>query len=379
MWILAVYQSNFMKKITLFLMTGCVLAFSGCNKEDDQPDVTQTDIPAAEAKTTLSGMSDTMKGDVVSITQSEGVEAVTDLLGLFSSGFFEEEGRMLSKEEGKFLIREKARMARSFMIPQSARKMEDDGSFNFAEAKGVYEWNAENEKFDYASGGEAVVVKFPTEGSASNNAVLRLTNYEEVLIEFEGERYFNPTVIAADLSVDEVELITLDLEINWSSKGEPETASVDLFVKPFSFTLNFDDSESATAELEASIDNGTESIVAVSVKVDYTSAEKEDVKLVDGFVSYRAIKIDGDIDVAALDASEDGDPNDYVHLSLLSSDKKLGDIIFVKEEIEAGMEDWVPYVKYNDDSTQKLEDILKPVLDEAEAFFNDLEDSESDG
>ncbi len=369
----------FMKKISLFLMTGFVLAFSGCDKEDDAPDVTETNIPAAEAKTTLTDMSGTMKGDVVSITQSEGVEAVTDLLDLFSSGFFEEEGRMLSKEEGKFLIREKARIARSFMIPQSARTMEDDGSFNFAEAKGVYEWNAETESFDFAEGGSAVVVKFPTEGSASNNAVLRLTNYEEVLIEFEGERYFNPAVIAADLSVDEVELITLDLEINWSSKGEPETAFIDLFVKPFSFTLNFDDSGSATAELEAAIDKGTESIVAVAVKVDYTSAHKEDVKLVDGFVSYRAIKIDGDIDVAALDASEDGDPNDYVHLSLLSGDRKLGDIVFVKEEIEVGVEDWVPYVKFNDDSTQKLEDILKPVLDEAEAFFNDLEDSESGG
>lgn len=374
---LAVYQSNFMKKISLFLMAGCVLAFSGCNKEDDQPDVTPTDIPAAEAKTTLSGMSDTMKGDVVSITQSEGVEAVTDLLGLFSSGFFEEEGRMLSKEEGKFLIREKARMARSFMIPRSARKMEDDGSFNFTEAKGVYEWNAETEAFDFAEGGNAVIVKFPTEGSASNNAAFRLTNYEEVLIEFEGERYFNPSVIAADLSVDEEELITLDLEINWTAKGEPETAFIDLFVKPFSFTVNFDDTGSTSSELEASIDKGTESITAVAVKVDYSSEEKEDVKLVDGFVSYRAVKIDGDIDVAALDASEDGDPNDYIHLSLLSNERKLGDIIFVKEEVEAGMEDWIPYVKYNDGSTQKLEELLKPVLDEAEAFFNDLDDSMS--
>ena len=365
-----------MKKISLFLILGGTLAFTSCDKEDDQPDVNDdAEITAAEAKVALSGTSDSMKGDIVSLTQSEGVDAVFDLLGLFSEGFFQEEGRVLSKEEGKFLIREKARIARNFMIPKSARTLEEDGGFNFAEAKGVYEWNAETEAFDFEGGGDAVIVRFPTEGSTTNNAVLRLTGYEEVLIENEMERYFAPSRIAADLSVNEEELIKLLLEIDWSSKGEPENAYISLFVKPFTFTASFDDGEAASSELEASIDKGSESIAAVAVKVDYTSAEKEHLKLIDGFVSYLTLKIDGDIDVEALDASEDSDPNDYIHLSLFSSDKKLGIIIFVKEEVEDGLEDWVPYVQYNDESTEKLEDIIKPVLDEVEAFFDDLDGS----
>lgn len=366
-----------MKKIDLFFAIAGFLALTACNKADDGVPVDENptnEIPAAEAKTALAAMSDDMHDDVVAITQSEGVNAIEDLLGLFSGGLMEG-GKVLTKQDALSLVREKAKLAAKVMVPESARQFEQDGGFNFDDAKGVFEWKPARGEFRYTKGGDAVVFKFPTEGSATNNAVFSLTAYQDIAIEDSMEVYYNPVAISANMTVDDEEVLALELEVSWKSADEPESAYLSLFLKPFTFTLDFDDSEAASSSLQASIDKGTESIVAVSANVDYTSAAKEDVKLVDGFVSYGMVKIAGDIDVEALDASEDGDPNDYVNLSLYSQDKKLGDIFFELEEIEEGVQDYVPYVKYTDGSTEKLEDLLKPVIDEAEAFFTDMEDS----
>lgn len=363
-----------MNKISLFLSASCLIILASCGGEDEQPSANETEVPAAEAKATLSMMSDNMKGDVVSITQSEGVEAVLDLLGLFSEGFFEE-GRTLTTGDGKFLIREKARMAKQLMVPGSVRSLEDDGSFDFESALGVYEWHAEKQEFVFEAGGEAIIVRFPTKGSATNNAILKVSAYEEVLIEHEGERSYYPSQIAANLVVDEEELVKLLVEIGWTTEGEPESADISLLLKPYTFTIAFDDKGALSSRLEASIDKQDEAVVAASVEVHYASANRKDVELIEGFVSYLDLRMEGDIDVPALDESEDGDPNDYVHLSLFASGKKLGHVIFIKEEIEGGLEDWVPYIQYNDESVEKLEDILKPVLEEAEAFFEDLDKS----
>jgi hypothetical protein len=369
-----------MKRVSLFFAMVGLIAFSACHKDDDKPNVDgnkDTEIPAAQAKTTLNTMSTDMSDDVVSITQSEGVNAIFDLLDLFSDGFFDG-GRVISAEEGKSLLREKAKVMTKVMVPQSARKLEDGEGFDFDEAKGIFEWNFETEEFDFTQGGDAVVFKFPTEGSTTNNATFRLTDFQQVEINDGEEIYNNPSVLAADLSVNGDELVTLDLEIDWNSHGDPESAYVSLFVKPYTFVVDFDDTQSTSSMLAASIDKGTTSVASVSVKVDYTSAEKEDVTLLDGYVTYGVVKIDGDIDVTALDASEDGDPNDYINLVLYSQDKKLGDIVFVLEEVEPGLDDYVPYIKYNDGTTQKLEEIIQPVIDEVKSFTADIDDSIGD-
>jgi hypothetical protein len=57
-----------------------------------------------------------------------------------------------------------------------------------------------------------------------------------------------------------------------------------------------------------------------------------------------------------------------VKLSLHSNNKKVGDIVF---ETVNGQE--TPFIKYGDGTKEKLEDALKPVVDEIDALFEDLD------
>ena len=99
---------------------------------------------------------------------------------------------------------------------------------------------------------------------------------------------------------------------------------------------------------------------------DNTKSE-ESLKKIDGFVQVRNLKLEGTIDVEAANQSQ-VNWNDIVKLALKADNEKIGDIIMVDEN-----ETPVAYLQYADGSKEKLETVLKPVLDEVDALRGDLE------
>ncbi|MBV6647136.1 MAG: hypothetical protein KI790_16885 [Cyclobacteriaceae bacterium] len=369
-----------MKNFFLFLLAAFVL-FS-CSEEDNQPDTGS--MTPAEATALVDNSLGAVEDDIVSLVQSDGVDAMISMLDLFydSQAF----GRLeyASKDQQKQYILEQSKVLSQLFVEGVASVNSDvpeDGGDEFGDietTKGIYEWSFELNDFEKTGESDILVIAFPTEGSTENNAEFRLTavEIEEFVESYDGyeDRYEQPTVIKADLSIDDSKFIDLDFEVDYSAEGIPVFADITMLVVPFTFSLDFDDTNSGTSSVSASISKDSELITAVSVEVIFVDAEKEEVKSIDGSVSYRALKIQGDIDVLALDNSEDGDPNDYINLALFSDDKKIGDIEFVLEEIEPGYEDYVAYVTYSDGSKENLEDLLKSVEMEIEDFFESIED-----
>ncbi len=358
-----------MKKLSNYFLVVLSLFVLSCNSDDESSNQVSVD----EAKQSMAKLSTDMSVDIVELTQSEGVGAISDLAALMqlNDPF---NGRVMNEKESKNWFKRNAKLFKRIFVSKSSKlaKTEDDG-FNFSLHWGQYDWNPTTESFDKSETTEEIIeINFPAEGSSTNNVTLRLTAFEEQLFEDEFDHYYLPTLLNADLSINEVKQIEIDFEAFFNSNGEPISGDVSLYLNPFTFAFAFDTSGSKQSNLEASIKKGTETIVSVNAAFSFLTVQKEDIDKVNGFVQYRTIKLEGTIDVNGLENSNDPNPNNFIKLALFNSGNKLGDIIFVTEIIDQE-EDDVPYIKYADGSTEKLEDVLKPIFDELDNLELEIE------
>ena len=349
-----------MKKLFLLTLLGFFF-FTSCEDEADSG----TDLNSDDAKVLVDGTMSEMTTDIISLAESDGVEAMNDFVSLLNGNQV-----IIGRVSPKGWTKERLDLIAEYFIHGPASRTNTSGVTTFDSIKGLYEWNPDINDFDKAIS-DFFIIKFPTEGSNVNNAELKISELEFVTVidEYDGfvDEYEVPSKIVGDLKVDDVAVIELFFLVDWSSNGLPEKAEVELFVTPFTFLLNFNDAITKSSLL-TSIRIDEEVITEIDVDVTFEDETKEGVLLVEGSVQYRTLKISGSVDPR--DIPMDGDPNAYIKLALFAGDDKLGDIVFDFEE-EVG--DYVPYVVYNDGSRDLLEEILEEVFVEIEDILADWE------
>ncbi|MEQ9466301.1 MAG: hypothetical protein RLN88_02760 [Ekhidna sp.] len=354
-----------MKKLLAASIFGLII-LSGCQNDDEK----NVDLTTEEASAAINSAADQLGDDIISIVESEGLNALMDL-SILMEGSDVIGGRM---SEGAW-TKERVNLMIQYFVNGPAARTNNDDPTSFDDIKGLYEWNPELQDFEKEES-EFFIVKFPAAGSETNNAELKISDLQFVTVtdtddDFVSE-YEIPSVIIGYLKIDGETLVELDFEVNWSSTGDPEKADITLFISPFTFDLNFDDTFEKSSSLLASVSIDNEPIVGIDLDVEYESADKEEPLLLEGFVQYRGIKILGSIDMREVGPS--GNPNDYFDLALYADDSKVGDIVFVLEEDDNGSDDYVPYVQYADGTQENLEEILAPVFEEIESILSEFED-----
>lgn len=350
--------------ISLFLV--------GCNDDEGNEGGNPSDENSEQASAELNSSMSTMSDDIISITQTQGVDAIQsfiDLLGTDDDAF---NGRL---DQQKWIQRKINQVNQTFITGATQRVLEDD-LFVFEDIKGIWEWDALQGEFILTDSTDvdSFIVKFPTEGSNSNNAIFTLSELDLEVFNDGFEDFQLPTSAKANLLVDGNEVMNVDMKATYTSEDDevlPLTANVSLGLLPYTFQMSFDDSLDTSSSASYSFSDGEGVITSTNVTVSFETASKVLPEIVEGFVTYREITISGNIDINKVD--EDGDPNDYVDLEILISQEKVGDIIFILEEVEAGLSEYVAYILYLDGSTEKLEDILQPVIDEIEKSVEDFE------
>ncbi|MEO9869941.1 hypothetical protein [Ekhidna sp.] len=359
-----------MKKLFPLLMLG-LFVFTACENDEEEKNV---DLTSEESKAIVSNTVGDMESDILSLTESKGVDAASELINLLD-GTEVINGRTSQKDWTKSRLS----ILKQYFVNGPAGRVSEDEPTSFDDIKGLYEWNPEIEDFDKEES-DIFIVKFPTEGSDTNNAELQISELEfETITDTEDgftDEYEEVSKIEGYLKVDGETFIELSLSVDWSSEGFPITADIDLFVSPFSIVVGFNDSFGVETALVTSIRLDGDVIVGVDLDVTFESEAKEEPVLFEGNVQYRSLKIDGSVDVR--DIEDDADPNDYIKLALYSDNSKVGDIVFVYED---DVEDYVAYVQYEDGTQEELEVILDPVLQELERiedeFFIEDEDDPS--
>lgn len=347
-----------------------ILGISACNNDDESGLASKKEAKANIAEFNASG-----SAQLQELANAEGLAGAKDFFNLTEAD--DPFGRMATdKRKLKDFLHQKGRSFRSvFESKNTAGRTQNNEPFNYEGHKGVYEWNPQTEMFEKTGASNIIQIKFPTEGSSTNNAELKITKYSDVEVydpEF-NEYWYEPTELNAYLLVDNEEVASLEFVIEWHETGFPLTADIEASVHPFTATLTFDVTSATKSSATSSLRKGDTVLFSASVTVSYSDASKseESISDVEGHVQFMDLKLQGNIDVEAADASQDGDPNDYVHLSLHYKNRKIGDIVFVNERVD-GFEEWVAYIQYADGSKEKLEDVLQPVVDELEALTEGL-------
>ncbi|MEO9482334.1 MAG: hypothetical protein ABJG47_02770 [Ekhidna sp.] len=356
-----------MKKL-LFASMCILIVLSSCQDENEEQSV---ELTPDEARELVENTGTQLSGDVVSLVESGGVKELMHIANLLSENDVVIGGRKSQKNWTK----ERLEIIVKYFVDGPSARAGSDAPTTLEEIKGLYTWNFELQDFDFEES-EFFIVVFPTEGSQVNDAEFRITTLEYVTItEMDGGVLISeltaPSEINAFLKVDDVTLVELDYTVNWVSSGFPEKANVTLFIHPFGFSINFDDTFPTTASLLASISIDNENIIGIDLDVTYENESKENPNAIEGNVQYRGLKIEGNVDLTKI--GEDGDPNDFVNLTLISEENAVGDIVFVLTEDEDGFKEYLPYVQHSDGTQQNLEDILAPVLEEIESLFAEFE------
>ncbi|MFZ6013394.1 MAG: hypothetical protein ACOYXT_23835 [Bacteroidota bacterium] len=351
-----------------------VLTLTSCNKDENNG------LSKTDATTEINEFNTSAAQDLQALTDADGLQALKEFFQLADTDdpFSRIGGH--DRKSIKVFFRNKGKEFRSVFATQKAvaGRTQGDEPFDYSAHKGLYAWNASLQKFELVGQSDIIRIQFPTEGSPTNNAELKLSAYSEVEIfdeEFE-ESYYQPSVLKASLLVNQVQLASIDLNIQWHDSGIPITADIIVFVKPFTAILSFDDSNTSSSSLSVSLVRDLETIAAVSVTAKYKNSTKTAPNLtaIEGFVQLKNLKLAGSINISGMDASLDGDPNKYVHLALYSDGKKVGDIIFINENVN-GFPEFVAYLRYSDGSKEKLENVFEPVMEELEELTEGLDDN----
>ena len=349
-----------MKKL-LTLVIPILFLLGSCSSEDEPGNGTGSEEASAMIHSTTSQASE----DITELADSEGVQSLVHLFDLIESSSV-----VNGRTNQQKWTNERIKVIAQYFIKGPAARVGVNNENSLASIAGLYEWNFDTEDFDYTES-DFFIVRFPTEGSSANNAEFKITALEMVTLTDEfGYDEELPSLIEAYLKVSDVTLASLSLDVDWSDSALPEKAEISLFLLPFEFTIGFDGTFELNSSLLVFAKKNEEVIVAIDVDVEFQSADKEIPVLITGNVQYRQLKIDGNIDINSIGI--DGDPNDFINLALYSGEDKIGDIVFVLEEVEPGYNDYVAYVQYSDGTLENLEDLLEPVFEEIELLLEDF-------
>lgn len=341
--------------LSLFLIT-VLLGVSSCG--DDEV----AKAGKEEVKTAFESANNQISNDLNTFNNSSGYEAMNQLSVLTdeSNPF----GRKSSRKREQVIENLKAGVyAIRGMLKHSAAsaRVNEDEPFNFNENKGVYEWDPQEETFARTDDSEIIEIWFPTEGSATNNAEFRLTAYEEELTP-NGDELYSPTLIKASIFVDETKELELDAEVEYGNDDQPVKGDIYYFVNPFALEISFDDTKSKSSSFSESLSKSGQVLIGFGATVNYQDASKEEgaVSSASGYLQLADLRF-----VASLKTSQSssGDINDFVSITIKLNNKIGGKVILEQDELTGEI---VPFVKYNDGTTEPLADLLEDLSLELE-------------
>jgi hypothetical protein len=364
------------KKLLGITVLVVIASLSACHNDDEK---NSGSFSKTEAQTKISAFNSSATTDLQDLSKAKGLSAITDLTQLTASSDPFGGRASTDKKKLKVFFQSKGHTFRSIIDKKFALSGRSKGEdpFNFADNTGVYTWNADTEEFERTGESNIIKIQFPTEGSPTNNAELQIKAYSEIAVHDDdtNEDSYEPTVIKASLLVDATEAASLDFTVSWDNKGFPLTANLSASVKPFTATVKFDVTASDKNTLSATLVKDQKTLFSTDVTVTYAGGAKEEgnLKTVSGFVQLIDLKLEGNVDMAGMDAdvSQTVDLNKYVKLKVTTDNKKVGDIVFVTETLD-GVESSVAYIQYADGSKEKLEDVIKPVTDELDKIEEDI-------
>lgn len=271
-------MQNMKKLLTVLLMLATVV-FISCDKDDDDGPLT-----ANEAKEELADLGDQMEGMVADMSESDGL-GVFMYMNTLPDPF----DAVPTKSAGKAELFSKIE---KYLLPTTILDSKViEPNFDFEYYKGIYTYvDAPVPYFEWVDDPNIIQINFPSsETSATNDAQLTIYNYHETFIDDGYGGYYNPDLISADIKVNGVKYLGLEMDATWVNDGPPSELYVEAFIKPFSFMVDFDfGTTSASVDAWIKIDGTT--IFSAGVDAEFETTTEEPPTVISGYIQLYDVK-----------------------------------------------------------------------------------------
>jgi hypothetical protein len=362
------------KLITMMLMMASVFFFA-CSEDEDKK------LSPEEAKAELNSMTDDMSVKLDEMKNAEGFKAI-EALNNMPDPFVE------TMSSGKTTI---IQNIKKYTLPlfDKTKVKSIEGNFDFEYWWGTYTWDQEHQMWTVVFDDPAVttddkiVIIFPADEANMNNdnATITILAYEEVELSVDGYYYYEPVDIEANIVVDGIELVGIDFAANWGSQGELEMLDVEVFVLPFTFSINFNIA-SVSGDIDFEILYNSESLFSIGLDATFADATMEMPINIHGYIQYLSVKFDIDIDVqniTDLVAQVQANPTMYTQEQMLEMlNNEIDAVVLVngvkaadiEMEIDALTDEPYPVFVYTDGTSEPAQPYLEEFVLSLEDFFD---------
>jgi hypothetical protein len=335
------------------------LTFIATSCDDDKETLNKE-----QAQEAFSSANTDFAGALERIQSNPGFTALEDLNSLAgSSSVLPFRQSTATKKDPRVLARQIIASLKNIATAGSTNnaRTQGDEAFDFEENKGIYDWNPNVGDFVQSGNSSIIELRFPTEGSSTNNATFKLFDYDEVATP-DGDEAYSPTLIDATLSINGTQVAALDATAEYRNDGTDDAIFADITytVGAFSVDLDFNDKAANATSFSQVLREGNNTIIGWGITAVYNSAEKieEDIKSIEGF--FQLINIRFTIS-ATQPSSNATDVNDFIKINITVDDAAAGRVVIG--------DDGEPYVEYRDGSRELLADIFN----EIDEVFNSLD------
>ncbi|MFW6096037.1 MAG: hypothetical protein ACOC8S_06345, partial [Bacteroidota bacterium] len=258
-------------------------------------------------------------------------------------------------------------------------------SFDFDSRTGTYEWDNDASQWSYEDNSQdEIIIVFPADSTnmGENNATLTIDNYEDQEIDDGDSVYYQPTAIEADLVIDGEEHVNLNMTAEWDdTNGDPLALNASVFLNPFTFTGDIE-TTSKSGSIDFAIDYDDTQIFSTGIDVDFKDDTKEEPTLIDGYIQYREMNIEANINVENIEQIiadfEAGDSdfdsmdaiNDEIDAKLFHDGKKVADIEI--GGIDEETDEPTIILVFNDGTEENAEQYFDDFATRIEEFFQNM-------
>ncbi len=339
---------------------------SSCSK-DSKPA-----LSSAQAEQAISDVNSNLANDLGDLQTSTGGVALNSFTNLTSttSPF----GRLKSfNKPGEI----KATMAASLTSVRQmlnrgtggARVQGTDEPFNFDAKKGIYIYQFNSKTFIKSQETSTIIkIQYPkNDQSVTNDAELQITKYTDVLTS-DG---YQPTAVDAAIYINSVKEVGFKLTAQYDAQtGEPNKATEELFVNPFTFTFSFDNTPSTSASESLSLSKSGKTLIGVGATAVWASASDKTngngPRTLSGYFQLKGLRFSLNVDGSK--ASTATSNNDFITITVTSDGSLAGHVVWAVDPARPN-DGEQPYMQYNDKNKELLSKVFADLQTQIDALI----------
>lgn len=301
-----------MKKLIAMMLMLASVFFIACDDDDSKDPLT-----AEEAQEELQNLGTEMSTMMTNMQNSEGMQVIMNL----NSMPYPFVNKSKSSESTQIL-----KNIENYLLPTGVLKKSKvnnntkEPDFDFEYWWGTYTWDIEHQVWSIvfddpeSTADDKIVINFPSsETATSNDATLTIHDYAETEIEeyddyYQEYYYYNePNKIVADLYLNDVEIVDVNMSATWITSGdkagEPSAIDIDVYVVPFTFHIDMSQN-STSGDINAWIEYENKKVFSVGLDATFTSGE-DSPTTISGYIQLFDVKFKAKVAIAELEAIMD--------------------------------------------------------------------------